>query len=352
MNYPGYSNEEIGKIVAYAIASDCEKGRRRFEAEFHKEAPPARTVRDWKTRFLETLSVIPRSSGHKQQSNRISDEKRNQIVTAFGDGACSSQRDGSMKFHVSQPSVCRILKDSDLKAYKYTLVQELKEEDYNKRLDFCRLVIDRTEADRRWMERIIFSDEATLHLNGTINCHNCYYYSAQNDHRIMEKPLKSPSILIWAMVPYDGRLRFHIQFGTMNSDQYATILTDIVFPTLNNVRYQHHMYQQDGASIHWSLIVRHHLNERLPNRWIGRSGPIEWPPRSPDLTVNDFWLWGYLRDNVYREPRPTTLDELSAKCQHFLENIDHIMVKRTFDNFYKRCKLCFNNNGGHIEQFL
>ena len=67
MNYPGFTNEEIAKLVSYAIATDCEKGRRRFEEEFEKEAPPSRTVRAWKARFIETLSVLPKPKGRHEQ---------------------------------------------------------------------------------------------------------------------------------------------------------------------------------------------------------------------------------------------------------------------------------------------
>jgi hypothetical protein len=35
-------------------------------------------------------------------------------------------------------------------------------------------------------------------------------------------------------------------------------------------------------------------------RWIDRSGPIAWPPRSPDLTPLDFFLWGYVKNIVYQ----------------------------------------------------
>ena len=38
---------------------------------------------------------------------------------------------------------------------------------------------------------------------------------------------------------------------------------------------------------------------------------MEWPPRYPDLTVPDFFLWGYLKSNVYAS-KPKTIDEL--KC--------------------------------------
>ncbi len=39
LKYGDYTNEEIASVVAYAISEDCEKARRRFTAEFEKEAP-------------------------------------------------------------------------------------------------------------------------------------------------------------------------------------------------------------------------------------------------------------------------------------------------------------------------
>jgi hypothetical protein len=51
-----------------------------------------------------------------------------------------------------------------------------------------------------------------------------------------------------------------------------------------------------------SLIVRASLNQHFPNRWIGRAGPISWPARSPHITPYDFFLWGYVKDCVYRTP--------------------------------------------------
>jgi len=43
------------------------------------------------------------------------------------------------------------------------------------------------------------------------------------------------------------------------------------------------------------------LNERFPDAWIGRGGPIPWPPPSPDLSPLDFFLWGYFKNLVYAE---------------------------------------------------
>ncbi|KAJ4436416.1 hypothetical protein ANN_19049 [Periplaneta americana] len=51
-------------------------------------------------------------------------------------------------------------------------------------------------------------------------------------------------------------------------------------------------FQHDGAPAHYAFAVRNCINERFPYRWIGRSGSVQGPPRSPDLTPMDFFLWG------------------------------------------------------------
>ena len=42
------------------------------------------------------------------------------------------------------------------------------------------------------------------------------------------------------------------------------------------------------------------LDEHLNARWIGRRGSIDWPARSPDLTICEYFLWSYLRFRVYQ----------------------------------------------------
>ncbi|KAJ4439237.1 hypothetical protein ANN_07357 [Periplaneta americana] len=60
---------------------------------------------------------------------------------------------------------------------------------------------------------------------------------------------------------------------------------------------------EDGST--WSGTA-----SRFSGRWIGRGEPTSWPPRSPDLTPLDFFLWGFLKDQVYLPPLPANLSEL------------------------------------------
>jgi len=75
---------------------------------------------------------------------------------------------------------------------------------------------------------------------------------------------------------------------------YMEMLTNWLIPQLAAERHDY-LLQQDGAPLHWHLAVRTFLSEHLPNRWFGRTGQNDqifcnWPPRSPDLTVCDFFL--------------------------------------------------------------
>ena len=72
-------------------------------------------------------------------------------------------------------------------------------------------------------------------------------------------------------------------------------------------------FQHDGAPAHFVLDVKEYLNNVFPNRWIGRSGPVQWPPRSPDLTPMDFFIWGgEMKCLVYETPIDTP-EELVAR---------------------------------------
>ena len=57
----------------------------------------------------------------------------------------------------------------------------------------------------------------------------------------------------------------------------------------------------DEAAPHYTVIVREWLDERFLCRWISRRGPFNWPALSPDLTPCDCFLWGYLKDTVFKE---------------------------------------------------
>ena len=69
---------------------------------------------------------------------------------------------------------------------------------------------------------------------------------------------------------------------------------------------------QDGAPAHIGRNVRAWMQQNFEEREIGRYGTIHWPARSPDLTPMDFFVWGWVKDQVCRQ-RVNTLNELKAR---------------------------------------
>ncbi|KAK3849715.1 hypothetical protein Pcinc_043543 [Petrolisthes cinctipes] len=50
------------------------------------------------------------------------------------------------------------------------------------------------------------------------------------------------------------------------------------------------------GSAHFARGTRDFINVMYSDKWIGLvGGPIAWPPKSPDLTPLDFYLWGNLK---------------------------------------------------------
>ena len=79
---------------------------------------------------------------------------------------------------------------------------------------------------------------------------------------------------------------------------YFNVLTEYMSPQLEWYQPQV-IFKQDSAPLNWGLEVYEFLNETFPNSWIGCDGPVPRLPHSPDITLLDFFLWGYVKDIIY-----------------------------------------------------
>ncbi|KFM71055.1 hypothetical protein X975_09066, partial [Stegodyphus mimosarum] len=102
------------------------------------------------------------------------------------------------------------------------------------------------------------------------------------------------------------------------------MLENFVFPQLEELQ-PHVVLQQDGAPPHWGTIIHSSLNDHFTGRGTGRGGPIPWPPRSPDTTPLDFFLWGFVKDNIYRR-RVSNIDDLKARITTTIASVDADML--------------------------
>ena len=341
--------ERKAKVVAWAITyENAREARRRYTKEFGEEAPAESSIRRWVSRFLECGDINRRKEGSGRPVTASGDDSFQKINERLEDEATTSTRQIAAETGNSQSSVLRCLHKNGLQPFKATKVQALSEDDCEKRLEFCRWLLRNQESDSDFYKSIVFSDEAVLHVNGMVNLHNLHFWATENPHMQIEKLQDRHSVTVWCMVGPSGILAYDISSETMNSERYCTVLREKVIPYFRIRSARNKLYQQDGAPPHFSRTARSLLDEHLPNRWIGRQGPVQWPPRSPDLTVCDFFVWGALRDKVYRHA-PRTVEQLKRRIEEELDTFPATMFQSSYESFVERCNECIELGGGQFE---
>ena len=93
--------------------------------------------------------------------------------------------------------------------------------------------------------------------------------------------------------------------------------------------------------------MRYWLREKLPNR--GAAGGadtdlnIKWPPRSPDLTPCDFFLWGYIKSKVYVN-HSNNIEKLKANTQNAFGEVTQEVLNKSMRSFQERLNLVVKSN--------
>jgi hypothetical protein len=99
------------------------------------------------------------------------------------------------------------------------------------------------------------------------------------------------------------------------------------------------------------LIVRSEFSEMFPGHVVSLRGDIGWPLHSPDLTSCDFFLWGYLKAQVYQH-RPQTLEGLKEAITQEVAAILPKMTSRVMEKCRGRLNQCINNEGRHLSEVV
>jgi len=85
----------------------------------------------------------------------------------------------------------------------------------------------------------------------------------------------------------------------------------------------------------------------FPGHLISCFGDVPWPPRSPDLSKCDFFLWGYSKSRVYTH-KPRTLNDLKEAILQEIRPIDRQLLARVMDDFKKRFENYIQEDGRHL----
>ena len=206
----------------------------------------------------------------------------------------------------------------------------------------------------------MIGDEAGFWMNGRVSSQNVRKYAPKgnNPEFTYEVSASKLKLMVWMGVCGNGTVLGLFFFdGNVNGAKYLEMLNEEVFPQLiaafghqfANGSFSRLWWAQDGAPAHTSVDVSTWTTEFFRHKIIALHHPNEWPPRSPDLTPCDFFLWGYLKSKVYATA-PRDMADLTQRINDEADAIKQNprLVKRAVRDMIRRAQDCVANGGRHV----
>jgi len=257
-----------------------------------------------------------------------------------------STRRIACRIGVSRMQVRQTLHE-DLHPYHDHRVQHLEPRDPAQRMDLCRWITAHPEL----LSVILYTDEASFTRDGINNSRNSHMWSHDNPHGTsVTKFPKRFSVKIRCGLLGNKMIGPSVFDNNSTGNVYEIFLRNYLPGLLEDIplMIRNQMYFQHDGTWH----VREYLNESFPNRWLGRGGPIAWPPRSPDLTSLDYYLWGHMK-TVYEtkvESQGALRRCIFATAEHTRNHPDNIASATQF--LLMSVENCIATGVGHFEQLL
>ncbi|GFS47820.1 DUF4817 domain-containing protein [Trichonephila clavipes] len=287
----------------------------------------------WKTTFAVLLPIY----GHK--------------------GWKKSSKIGRPVWTTSEPAVAVICQKSYLKLIYSQFGLAIHQNDHQARRRFIEWAQNEIAVVPDFHKRILFSDEAHIWLNGYVNKQNCRIWSEANPQVYVETPLHPEKLTVWCALWAGGIIGLYFFKNdeghnvTIDGDRYRAMITNFFIPELNNHDVQELWFQQDGATCHTARATIDLLKDTLGDRLISRFGPVNWPPKSCDLTPLDCFLWSYVKSLVYAI-KPQTLDHLEDNIRRVIADIRPQMLEKVFQNWTSSLDYIRASRGSHTPEII
>ena len=256
----------------------------------------------------------------------------------------------------------RILKDDlNLKPYHITRKQELQQQDFQTRMDWANWYLGQLRTDPYFEDEIWWTDESHCQLTGYVNSNNAVHWGSQRPERVVGKPHHAIKVTVWCAISVHGVLGpyFFEENGrtvTVNGTRYLDMLQNSFYPdlsqfSLDNDGLTHNWhFMQDGARPHITRGVRNFLSSKFDTRTIGQYLGTHWPARSPDLTPCDFFLWGWVKDQLYQRYPLTGRHALKTAVTDIVRTIPVDYCRNACRGVKKRCEQLLAVQGRQFEQ--
>ncbi|GFW42081.1 uncharacterized protein TNCV_1905391 [Trichonephila clavipes] len=194
-----------------------------------------------------------------------------------------------------------------LRCYPYKIHRhhELLPGDSVNRRAFAVWAFQKMAEDDDWLSNLLWTD-AHFTLRGSVNTHNFRIWATENPRTVVETPLHDEKVTVWVgfttstvigLFFFEEMRDSGFVTATVTGERYTDMLQNRIIPSLADKHLlERTIFMQDGAPPHIARRVKDLLRKSFgDDRVLSRHFHHAWPPRSPDLSPCDYWLWGYLK---------------------------------------------------------
>lgn len=289
-----YSLEERQNI--YETFIECGRNMRQARREYQRKyplrvTPSTVTFKNIANKFRETHTLA--NLKHHRRSQIVTENLELDILLYFIDNPNQSLQHAANYFNISIKSVWNCLKKHKYKPFKLFPSQKLCPNDFVRRRTFCEIMLGHVRDDPNFLQKIIWTDESTFSTSGMFNRKNCHFWGVDKPNTVFEiKKQGRRSLNVWCGIVGNKIIGPIFIEGRFNGEYYRNLLNTDIEDLIDEMPLRERfrvIWQQDGAPPHNIREVVEFLTRKY-QIWIGNTGPIRWPARSPDLSPLDFFF--------------------------------------------------------------
>ena len=222
------TEQRVFVIKTFYQTNNKSETSRRFDEHFNRQID-RHTIANIVDRFEKNGTVDDEERSGRSVVVRTV-ENTAAVQSIFSNDPTTSARRAASKLVISKTSILRMLSHLHLRRYRPRLVQQLNDDDPDRRVKCCEKLLVMIEEDNSILDKIIWTDEAIFKLNGHINRHNSVYWTSENPGIDIERDFNVSGISVWIGMSSYGVVGPFFFSSTVTGESYVEMLQVIFNP--------------------------------------------------------------------------------------------------------------------------
>lgn len=185
-----FSNEEKFDMLAVYLQShrNADMAANRYLESYPERPQPHKT---YFRKIVVNLLNFGAFEQPREKYNKNHEDRDRRVLQAIGENPTASVRRIGNQTRVPKSTVHEILQGQKYYPYKPTIVQGLREGDFERRMRFCEWYIQKCENEAEFPNLVVWTDESHFSNCGVFNRHNHHYWSVENPHQLEQRRLQT-----------------------------------------------------------------------------------------------------------------------------------------------------------------